>query len=310
MHRCAFVLAACLVLFPAALHARDETLARAKDLYLAAAYDEALAVLDSLQAPAAGSAAEIAQYRIFCLLALERREDAKKAIEAVVATDPFYRPSDAQTSPRIRNVFQEIRKGVLPSVVQRAYADAKQAFDRKDPQAAALFDRVIAILDDPDVKGNAALADLRTVATGFRDLSKATAAAPPPAAGTPPPSPNAAAPADPAPKTSAAAARANADAPARDGDPGVVAPVTLSQRLPPWSPGREDRQREFSGTIEVIIDEQGAVISAAVRESVHPAYDAELLRVARSWKYKPATKNGAPTKYVKLVEVRLRPPTD
>jgi TonB family protein len=296
-----------------------DTLARAKDLYLAAAYDEALAVLDSLDSEVKnGEAAEIAQYRVFCLLALGRRDDAQKAIEGIVNADPFYRPTDSQTSPRIQNVFQDIRRSVLPSVVQRSYAEAKEAFEKKDPSAAAKFDRVIALLDDPDVKSNGAMADLRTVASGFRDLSKAVGSAPPPAPPAPErtepaPSavPTALAPA-PAAKTGAAKAaetKAAEPAIARDGDPGVIGPATISQPLPAWNPLRMDeKQREYAGTIEITIDEKGSVVGAVIRESVHPLYDNQLVRMARLWKYKPATRDGVPTKYVKMVEVQLRPP--
>lgn len=299
----AFVLIAWLAfLAPAA--ARDETLARAKDLYLAAAYDEALAILDNLRA-GAGGASEIAQYRVFCLLALNRRDEAKSAIEGIVSADPFYRPSEAQTSPRIRSVFDEIRRSVLPSVVQRAYAEAKDAFDRKDLQATAQFDRVLALLDDPDVRGISAFADLRTVASGFRDLSSVVAANAP--AGNA--APKAATPAA-AGGTAPSAVAAIRSKTAREGDVGVSPPETLFQRLPRWRPFRDaDRLTEFKGTIEVTIDEQGNVAAAVIRRSVHPTYDSELLSLAKSWKYKPATRDGVPIRFVKLVEVQLRPPT-
>ena len=51
-----------------------DTLAQAKELYASAAYDEALAVLDRLQGAAMVSeTTSIAEYRVFCLLALDRR---------------------------------------------------------------------------------------------------------------------------------------------------------------------------------------------------------------------------------------------
>jgi len=43
-------------------------------------------------------------------------------------------------------------------------------FDRHDPAATRSFERLIALLDDPDLH-DAQLSDLRAVATGFRDLS-------------------------------------------------------------------------------------------------------------------------------------------
>jgi TonB family protein len=98
--------------------------------------------------------------------------------------------------------------------------------------------------------------------------------------------------------------------PAREGDPGVVPPVAISQDMPRWSPPSAgiERLRAYQGVIEVVIDARGAVTAATIRASVHPQYDAELLRMARTWKFKPATKNGKPLAYAKLVEVRLQPP--
>ena len=37
------------------------------------------------------------------------------------------------------------------------------------------------------------------------------------------------------------------------------------------------------------------------------AYDPELLEMAKSWKFKPATKDGVPVRYRTTVEVRLGP---
>src|SRR5215475_15288414 len=124
----------------------QETLAHAKDLYLAAAYDEALAVLEQLKAQPAAST-EVQQYRMFCLLALQRSDEARKAIEDIVTADPFYRPSETQTSPRIRSVFQDTRKKLLPTVIQRKYAEAKASFEKKDPKAVTQFEQLLMLLD-------------------------------------------------------------------------------------------------------------------------------------------------------------------
>src|SRR5205814_8615617 len=123
----------------------------------------------------------IAQYRAFCLLALGRSADAEHAIEAVVVAQPSYHPSDQDASPRLRAAFSEVRRRMLPGIVQDRYTAAKSAFDRKDFEAAAgAFRMVVDLLSDPDVSAAAKqppLADLRTLAVGFRELS-ATAAAP------------------------------------------------------------------------------------------------------------------------------------
>jgi TonB family protein len=285
----------------------QDALARARDLYLSAAYDEALVLLEQLKSQPSPAATEVEQYRMFCLLALERRDEARKAIENIVTTDPFYRPSETQTSPRIRAVFQDTRKALLPTLVQRKYADAKTAFEKKDPKALAQFEQLLALLDDPDLKGTSQLTDLRTVVSGFRDLSKAMASSPPPEV--------------PAPVTTSAPAQSqNVEAGqtttvvdsgfdrAANFAAGFTPPIVISQPLPPWTPPNTiDRRTLFKGLVEVTIDENGNVTSATLQQSVHPLYDEKLLAMARTWKYKPARRNGIPTSSLKVVEIRLQP---
>jgi TonB family protein len=291
---------ACCVLSSTALGASDEGLAHAKELYRSAAYEDALTVLDGLKgAPSSSEATEVAEYRLFCLVALDRHADARKAIESIVTADPFYQPSDSQASPRILTVFRDVRRSLLPSIVQLSYADAKASFDRKDPETATRFDRLLTLLDDPDVRTVPALADLRTVATGFRDLSRAVTTAP---AAVP----------TVAPTRSSAQAAPDSTSPGTEHAAGVIVtpPVALVQSLPPWTPIRgsiAQIAREFSGTLDVKIDEHGDVVSATIVKSIHPSYDADLLKAARSWRFKPATRNGVPVPSAKTIEVRLKP---
>lgn len=330
----------------------DDSLAQAKTLYAAAAYDESLAMLDRLTGGTPEDASAIAEYRVFCLLALGRGPEANRAIEGILKHDPFYRPSEAQVSPRIQSVIRDARRQLLPGIIQSAYADAKSAFDRKDPSAAAQFDRVITLLDDPDAKSVAALNDLRTVVIGFRDLSRAAAAPPETAAAaakptpranvvgvpttttpspsvlpqtnTPPPSalPNTETPppatvvSSPTPSNGskpAAAAVAPAAAPPGKAfydanDKEVVPPVPTFQKMPAWSPARQDATQEFKGVLHIIIDERGNVISADMRQKAHPTYDTELVAAARAWKFRPALRGGVPVRYMKLIDITLSPP--
>ena len=169
---------------PAAARA-DDSLAAARELYAAAAYEDALAMLDRLRTPAdvPDLGRTIAQYRAFCLFALGRTAEAEHAIETVVVTEPSFQPTDADASPRVRAAFGDVRRRVLPGIIQQKYGLAKAAFDRKEFAAAADGFKVVAeMLDDPDLRDAAKqspLADLRTLAAGFRELS-VTAAAPPP----------------------------------------------------------------------------------------------------------------------------------
>jgi TonB family protein len=274
-----------------------DSLATARDLYASAAYEDALAVLNRL--PQANQPREetraVEQYRALCLLALGRTAEAEHAIETVVAGDPGYRPA-ADVSPRVRTIFSDVRRRMLPSIIQKKYAWAKDAFDRKEFAAAASeFSQVLLAMTDPDVEaaaGKPPLSDLRTLAAGFRDLAE-TAAAPAP----PPPLP-AAEPAAAAPPVSAAP-RVYTSA-----DANVLPPTVLSQDLPPF-PGQLVVER--MGMIEVIIDETGAVETATMTQPVTQRYDRLALAAAKSWRYRPAMLNGVPVKYRKAVQVSVKP---
>ena len=279
----------------------SEELDRAKDLYRSAAYDEALTVLEAL--PTAAAAAEMREareYRVFCLVALDRKDDAKKIIGELVASDPMYAMSENEASPRVRTMFTEVRKALLPAMAQRSYADAKALFDAKDPRAMAAFDRVLVLLRDPDVADNPSLADLATIASGFRDLSKALAAAPPPTA--PPPT-------APAPAATATATAAPAPAvpppspPARVASSSPIIPaVVLTQTLP--VPQLRD-EREWTGELEVNVDENGRVASARMTKPIHPVYDQQLVRAAMTWTYRPAQRDGMPVTSVLLLPIHV-----
>ncbi len=288
-----------------AVVAGQDTLTRATELYNLASYDEALLVLNRIKQTASPTeSSEIAGYQVFCLLALGRKDEAKRAIASLVAADPLYRPSEATTSPRTRAAFDEVRRGLLPGIVQEMYDKAKAAFDRKDLQTAVTqFDRVLALLDEPDLADVSTMADFRRLATGFRDLSKAA---------TEPPAPVAAlakAPDLPTTAPPPAASGPPQEPPTYNpGDPGVVPPVAVSRPTPSWQPRNEiDRRREFRGVLLVLVDEMGDVTSAVLRTSVHPTYDTALVEMARTWKFRPATKDGVPVKCRTTIEIRLGP---
>jgi TonB family protein len=292
--KCAAVLAI-VVLGGADVAAAEDTLAPARDLYAAAAYEDALVVLNRLRAltppPEEGRAIE--QYRAFCLLALGRTADAEEAIEAVVAAEPSYQPSDSEVSPRVRAAFRDVRRRMLPGIIQQQYTTAKAAFDRKDfAEAATRFTQVLAVMADPDVESAASrppLADLRVLAAGFRDLSETAALPPPPAQPEPPALPPAPA-VPPSPRIYVAT------------DPNVVPPMTIQQSVPAYP---TTTMGPTQGSLEVVIDETGAVESARMRASFNPAYDRMVLNAAREWRYRPATLDGVPVKFRKVVNISV-----
>jgi len=321
---CLMLAAWCFALgTPLSAFAQD-SLAAARDLYASAAYEDALNVLDRLKTSPRSleDARTIAEYRAFCLLALGRTTEGEHAIETLVAEQPMFEPSAADMSPRLRTTFAEVRRRMLPVVIQQRYADAKAAYDRKEFSAAAQgFQQVLTMLSEPSVAplvGQPPLSDIRTLAIGFHDLSASAAAPPPPLPAAPVVAPSA-----PTPTTAAAAPRANEPAvpahavpppplaPSRpvnriyaSTDANVVPPITIRQQLPPY-PGQVMVGKQ--GIIEIVIDESGGVESANMRVSVNAAYDALAVSAAKTWRYRPASINGVSVKYRKAVQITIKP---
>jgi len=295
--RTSFLVTCILLLSPMALHAED-SVAAARELYTSANYEDALVVLNRLDSSSGQPSDRMAinQYRAFCLLALGRMAEAERAIEAILTVDLLYHPVDADMSPRLRAAFAGVRQRILPAIVQQEYARAKTAFDHQDyPAAIAQFDRVLRVLGSPDlgaVGENSPLTDLRTLASGFRDLS-VKAMAPPPAPPQPvvPPAPVAVVP----PKGIYTGF-----------ENGILPPVIVRQALPAFP--RDLISRNNDGVLEVVISEAGAVESVVMRTPISPRYDQIVMTAAKSWKYAPATLNGVPVKFRKTINITLKPP--
>lgn len=309
------LLATILVLAVSAIAAASDELARAKDLYRSASYDEALVALDQVARETSGATlVETNELRLFCLIALDRKAEARVAIESMVTSDPFYQLSADQASPRVRAMFKDIRQSLLPGIVQREYAAAKTAFDNQDAGSAGQFERVLNLLNDPLLTPTPAFTDLRTVASGFRDLAKARAPKPEPPPAAPqiqaaPELANVPASSPPAVSNELSAASAARSGPTvyREGDPDVVPPVPLKQTLPQWvvPPGTRAGSWQPEGMLELTIDESGNVVNTLLRKSFNASYDPLLLKAAMSWKYEPARKAGVPVRFVKNVAIRL-----
>ena len=286
------------------------TLVAARDLYASARYDEALSVLNGLRGGDSVDRRSVEQYRSLCLLALGRASEAETAIAAVVTTDPMYRPGDSEASPRVRATFSDVRKRLLPELISARYATAKATFDRKDwTVAEQQFTIVVALIDDPDNGGR--LSDLRMLASGFLELSARNAAPPPspsPVVENKPVAPMAAAAPSPSPSPSPMPSAPAAPTPGKIyivDDPGVTPPSVVKQDIPNI-PQQLMATARARGLFEVIVDERGRVVSMSIRASIHPSYDSQLLNAAREWRYKPATFNGKPVPFRRLIQVAVK----
>ncbi len=272
--------------------AAQDVLESVRELYASAEYEEALTALVRLKTdPKARGAVEIDRYRALCLIALGRSAEADQVIETIVASDPLYQLG-TDAAPRIRAAFSAVRRRLSPGLARSLYAEGKAAFDRKEfSDATQKLERTLSVIDNPDAAGHLELADLRTLAAGFLDLSRASlplAIAAPAANGT---------------------GNRPAASPVTVAAPPPSEPVVVRQDMPKWSAAMAGTlfQSEYRGIVEVEIDERGDVVAASMIEAVHPLYDAALLKAAREWKYGPARRNGQPVETRKRVEVVLRP---
>lgn len=274
----------------------QNSLGAARDLYAAAAYDEALSALNTLSAggDAISDSGTVALYRALCLYALNRNAEGDRAVEAMVSQHPLYRPVLDELSPRMRTTVVDTRKRLLPGILQAQYADAKMAFERHDYAPAAVgFKQVIEAMGDPDLATIAAqppLSDLATLAAGFRDLAEKAL--------MPEPAPKAAV-VLPAPTVAPAAPRVYSSA-----DADVTAPVAIRQTIPTYT--RAVTQRK-TAVVELLVDEKGQVESAAMLSPLDPNYDRAVVTAAKGWTYEPAKVDGKPVKYQKRVQITLVP---
>ena len=274
----------------------------ARDLYATADYEKALTLLDDLISHEMGPKRQEAElYRALCFLALGKRDDADRAVETIVQRDPLYRaPEDI--APRMRTAFGDAKKRLLPTIIQQHYNAAKAAFDAKDfGTAGEGFQRVLDAINDPDMKHAASqspLVDLKTLASGFRDLSVQATPAPPPVAAilaTPPP-------------VSQVQAQSQAVSASRiysSLDSGVIPPVVIMQEFPKY-PGRVP-QGGILGAVDIVIDQTGSVESASMQTPVLSGYDAMIVQAARAWRYQPARVNGQPVKFRKSIRITVVP---
>lgn len=278
--------------------AAQDPLTDARNLYESAAYEEALAAFGRLKADAgAATVAEIDRYRALCLMALSRASEADKVIESIVTNDPLYQPGATEASPRVRAAFNTVRQRVLPGVARQLYVEAKSMYDRKAyPEAVRALERTVTVIDNVDPANRTDLGDLRLLASGFLDLSRAASAALPPAAAAERTTAAAPAPSPAAPPSAAAVLPASTNL------------VVLRQDVPPlpFSLTAAGKQ-EYRGLIEVAIDEAGKVTDVRLLQSIHALYDVMLLKAAREWVYEPPRIAGKPTASRKRVEIVLRP---
>jgi hypothetical protein len=266
----------------AASASAQEPLTKAKALYDAAAYEEALTLLAQVQLP------EAQQYKALCMLALGRAQDATGAVELLVSSTPTFEPSAEDVPPRFVTLVSEAKKKLLPGIARKTFNEGREQFKSGDRELALKkFDMVVTLTSSPGFKDTPDAEDLKTLASGFIELARASA--PPPArAETKQPEP-----------------AKVAEVPVNGPPPDVIQPVAVRQAIPPIPSGVSGLGSP-TASVRVEIGVDGKVVNASMQQTAHPLYDRLVLQAAREWLYTPAMLNGRPVPSEKVVTIQLR----
>ena len=158
----------------------QDRVAKARELYVAADYDQALTVLAEVANRKTSDAVQrdANMLRLECLVAIGRLDEASQVVEQLMVQAPAVRTTDADMPPKTATFFRETRTRMLPRVAEQQYQSAKAALDAKRyTEAATQFTVVLTLLDENDVQLTEAgeAVSLRVRAREFRDLSAAHA---------------------------------------------------------------------------------------------------------------------------------------
>jgi hypothetical protein len=146
--------------------------------------------------------------------------------------------------------------------------EARQLFDRQQyAEARLLFGRIIELLREYD---SPLASELRDLASRMAEVARAAVMD----------------------------AEAAAALEYKAGDPGVVEPVPLS--ILPAAPRRGADPSSLE-VLEVHIDQAGAVESARLVVDQPSFRSRWMVSAAKTWRFKPATKDGAPVRFVKRI---------
>jgi hypothetical protein len=262
-----------------------------RSLYVAAAYEDALALLAG---PAPAGTADLAdKYRALCLLGLNRMPEAEDVLDGLLVRNPAFQMTPAEASPRVIGLVADVRRRVVLRELETRFTQARADYDAgRFRDAAVGFGQVVLTATDPGVASTPRAEDLRRLSDEYRLLAGARVDT----------------------SSSIQEVRSAPDAgPAGSRvfnrlDAAVHPPVELERQMPAWSPPRDVAWRSFRGMIEILVNERGAVDDARLIERIAPFYDGPLLASARTWRFKPATLNGVPVKFRQQLDIVMRPP--
>ena len=80
--------------------------------------------------------------------------------------------------------------------------------------------------------------------------------------------------------------------------------MTLRQDMPRWVAQGQPLPR--GGALELIIAAEGVIERATLTQGMSPTFDHQLLEATKNWKYQPATLDGHPVRYRKLIRINFQ----
>jgi hypothetical protein len=204
------------------------------------------------------------------------RTDARTPAQAAsTEREPGDAPPTASTAGLAESAVARARDSlaaasISPAILreaEEAFDRARRLFDQQEYAAAAdAFGAVVTILEREDPAF-----ELRWTANEFAAVSR----------------------------TLASQAAAQVERIYVSTDEGVSEPVALAPNLPvPAEPGTP---REQLAVLELVIDPRGVVESAHFIGHAQHYRDRWWISAAKSWLFKPATKNGQPVKFLKRI---------
>ena len=274
---------------PAQAQDRDPAaeLAAARQLYASASYEEALDRLSRVKAPST-LADQVDTYRALCLLALGRTRESENLVERILERNPKFVLDERDVSPRLVQVFRTVRARLLPATVRNLYAAARASFDAKKYDDAVSQLRELLGLLDTEAATDTGVGDMRVLAEGFLKQAEFLQSG-----GTTAPGVN----------------RTVTDV-GPMGEPiysvldrEVIAPVEVSRPMPVMDTPRGGRAGTYQGLVEIVVGETGRVEQVAIRKSINPVFDTELIAAISQWRFQPATKSGKAVKYRRSYEI-------
>jgi TonB family protein len=87
---------------------------------------------------------------------------------------------------------------------------------------------------------------------------------------------------------------------------GVVKPLPIFKPEPPYTKEAKDAKVQGTVILKIVVDAQGNVSEAKVTKSLEKSLDESAVNTVKTWKFKPATKNGKPVSCRPWVEVSFK----